>query len=66
MGHGQLRGAYVNVSNDELWLVNATISPTNGIPISEEDQTRNRKLLAKKNEIKHLIDTKKQGEQLYR
>jgi len=61
MGHGQLRGAYVNVSNDELWLVNATISPTNGIPISEEDQTRNRKLLAKKNEIKHLIDTKKQG-----
>lgn len=60
MGHGQLRGAYVNVSNDELWLVNATISPTNGIPISEEDQTRNRKLLAKKNEIKHLIDTKKQ------
>ena len=61
MGHGQLRGAYVNVSNNELWLVNATISPTNGIPISEEDQTRNRKLLAKKNEIKHLIDTKKQG-----
>ena len=61
MGHGQLRGAYVNVSNDELWLINATISPTSGIPISEEDQTRNRKLLAKKNEIKHLIDTKKQG-----
>jgi SsrA-binding protein len=61
MGHGQLRGAYVNVSNDELWLINATISPTSGIPISEEDQTRNRKLLAKKREIKHLIDTKKQG-----
>ena len=61
MGHGQLRGAYVNVSNDELWLVNATISPTSGILISEEDQTRNRKLLAKKREIKRLIETKKQG-----
>src|ERR1700679_2775404 len=61
MGHGQLRGAYVNVLNDELWLVNATISPTSGIPISEEDQTRNRKLLAKRREIKHLVDTKKQG-----
>jgi len=61
MGHGQLRGAYVNVLNDELWLVNATISPTSGIPISEEDQNRNRKLLAKRREIKHLVDTKKQG-----
>ena len=61
MGHGQLRGAYVNIFNGELWLVNATISPTSGIPISEEDQTRNRKLLAKKREINHLMEDKKQG-----
>jgi SsrA-binding protein len=61
MGHGQLRGAYVNVLSDELWLVNATINGTNGIPISESDQTRSRKLLAKRREIEHLQEAKKQG-----
>jgi SsrA-binding protein len=61
MGHGQLRGAYVTLRQAELYLVNATISPTKGIPISESDQTRNRKLLAKKREIKNLFDAKQQG-----
>jgi SsrA-binding protein len=61
MGHGQLRGAYVNVLSDELWLVNATINGTNGIPITEHDQTRSRKLLAKRREIESLQAAKKQG-----
>lgn len=61
MGHGQLRGAYVNILSDELWLVNATINGTNGIPISEHDQTRSRKLLAKRREIESLQAAKKQG-----
>lgn len=61
MGHGQLRGAYVTVKNDELFLINATISGTTGIPLSESDQTRARKLLAKRREIKALIEAKKQG-----
>jgi SsrA-binding protein len=61
MGHGQLRGAYVTVKQDELWLVNANISGTSGIPISESDQTRARKLLAKRREIKALIEAKQQG-----
>lgn len=61
MGHGQLRGAYVTVKNDELFLINATISGTNGIPISEADQTRARKLLARKREIATLIEAKQQG-----
>lgn len=61
MGHGQLRGAYVNVKDGELWLFNATISASNGIPISETDQTRNRKILAKRREIEHLIELKQQG-----
>lgn len=61
MGHGQLRGAYVNVKDGELWLFNATISGSNGIPISETDQTRNRKILAKRREIEHLIELKQQG-----
>jgi SsrA-binding protein len=61
MGHGQLRGAYVTVKQDELFLINATISPTSGIPIAESDQTRARKLLAKRREIKALVEAKQQG-----
>jgi SsrA-binding protein len=61
MGHGQLRGAYVTLKSDELFLINATISPSSGIPISESDQTRARKLLAKRREIKALVDAKTQG-----
>jgi SsrA-binding protein len=61
MGHGQLRGAYVTVKGDELMLINATISGTAGIPISESDQTRARKLLAKRREITQLIEAKQQG-----
>lgn len=61
MGHGQLRGAYVTIRLGELWLVNATIAGTNGIPISDSDKTRARKLLAKKREITALIESKQQG-----
>lgn len=61
MGHGQLRGAYVTVNNNELYLFNATINGTTGIPISESEQTRNRKLLAKSREIKALVEAKQQG-----
>lgn len=61
MGHGQLRGAYVTVKQDELFLINATISGTSGIRISESDQTRARKLLAKRREIKALVAAKQQG-----
>ena len=61
MGHGQLRGAYVNVKDDELWLMNATINGTNSMPISEQDQTRNRRLLAKRREIDALVEAKQQG-----
>src|ERR1700733_6642555 len=61
MGHGQLRGAYVTVKNDELFLINATISPSSGIPIDESSQTRDRKLLAKKREIAKLVESKQQG-----
>lgn len=61
MGHGQLRGAYVTLKQGELFLINATISGTNGIPISESDQTRARRLLAKRREIEALIEAKQQG-----
>jgi SsrA-binding protein len=61
MGHGQLRGAYVTVKDNELWLLNATIHGTNGVPISESDQVRTRKLLVKRRDIDRLVDAKQQG-----
>lgn len=61
LGHGQLRGAYVTVKNNELWLINASIAGTNGIPIDETDQTRARKLLIKRKEIEQLMAAKQQG-----
>jgi SsrA-binding protein len=61
MGHGHLRGAYVTVKGDELFLINATIAGTNGIPIEESDQTRARKVLAKRREIDALVAARQQG-----
>jgi SsrA-binding protein len=60
-GHGQLRGAYVTVKDGELWLINATITTSPGIIISESEQTRARKLLLKHREIAELIAAKQQG-----
>ena len=61
MGHGELRGAYVTFKDGELFLLNATIHGTAGIPIDETMQTRTRKLLVKKREIDHLTAAKQQG-----
>jgi len=61
-GHGHLRGAYVTVKDGELWLFNATITSSPGITISEQDQTRSRKLLAKRREINQLIAQKQAGQ----
>lgn len=61
MGHGHLRGAYVTLKDNELWLINATIVGTSGVKVPETDQTRTRKLLAKQREIEHLAEAKKQG-----
>jgi SsrA-binding protein len=61
LGHGQLRGAYVTIRGGELWLVNATINGTRGIPIPEREQSRDRRLLAKHREIEALAQAKQQG-----
>lgn len=60
-GHGHIRGAYVTVKDNELWLLNATITGDNSAKIAEEEQTRSRKLLAKRKEIDALIAAKQQG-----
>lgn len=61
LGHGHLRGAYVTVKDGELLLINTTIAGTAGMPINEADQTRARRLLAKRREIQALIAAKQQG-----
>lgn len=61
-GRGQLRGAYVTVKDNELWLINATITGDTGIPIAEPDQTRARKLLASRRQINELVALKQQGQ----
>jgi SsrA-binding protein len=61
MGRGHLRGAYVTLKGDELFLINATIAGTSGIPIEASEQTRARKLLAKRREINALVEAKQQG-----
>lgn len=61
MGHGQLRGAYVTVKDGELWLINAQINRTKGVNISEQEETRSRKLLAKRREIDRLIEARQEG-----
>ena len=61
MGHGQLRGAYVTVKDNQLWLLNSTINGTAGIPIPETEQSRTRRLLAKRKQIDDLIAAKQQG-----
>lgn len=62
MGHGHLRGAYVTFKDGELFLINATIAGTAGIPIDESGQTRARKVLAKRREIQALMAAKQQGQ----
>ena len=63
-GHAVLRGAYVTVKDNELWLVNAMISNGKTFEIPESEQTRARKLLAHRREINTMISAKQQGNTL--
>ncbi len=61
MGQGSLRGAYVTVKDNELYLLNSLVGQVGGISLSEDEQHRTRKLLAKRREIDALIAAKQQG-----
>ncbi len=61
LGHGQLTGSYVTVKGNELMLINATINGTGSIRIGDSEQTRTRRLLAKRKEIDQMIEAKNQG-----
>lgn len=61
LGHGQLRGAFVTIKDGELWLTNSQITSGRGVAIETDNQTRSRKLLAKRREIEALEAAKQQG-----
>jgi SsrA-binding protein len=62
LGHVQLKGSYVTISNDELWLVNASFSvKSNDKGNQRTVDSRSRKLLAKRSQIDKLVEAKKQG-----
>jgi len=62
-GHVQLRGAFVSVKNDELWLNNASFS----LKLNQKGETDRsidtspRKLLANRKQITALLAKKKDG-----
>lgn len=62
LGRAHLRGAYIQVMNNELYLMNATITPFQGGTVtSSMEPTRARKLLVKKRELETLKAAKQQG-----
>lgn len=61
--HASLQGAFVQIKDEEAWLVNAQIMPvkTNAAQLPSDKQIQNRKLLLKRKEISQLIAAKQQG-----
>ncbi len=63
-GHIQLKGSYVTIRNDELWLNNASFSlklNQKGQPGARTIDTEPRKLLASRKQITTLAARKKDG-----
>lgn len=63
-GHIQLKGAFVTIKNDELWLNNASFSlklNQKGDANARSIDTTPRKLLASRKQIASLAERKKQG-----
>ncbi|MEK7452271.1 MAG: SsrA-binding protein SmpB [Patescibacteria group bacterium] len=57
-GHVQLKGSFLHVFKDELWLKNAFISPYGPAGNREVVSDRDRKVLVHKRELKRLIGKK--------
>lgn len=61
-GRASLKGSYVVLRNNEFYLMGANIPPYQPLNApSDYNPERSRKLLLKKNEIKHLIGKSKEG-----
>jgi len=63
LGHGILRGSFVTVKENEIWLNNFQINPlkTNMAHMPESERTRPRKLLVTNKQKNELIEAKKSG-----
>src|SRR5664279_608801 len=60
--HAQLRGAFVTIRDDELWLNNTSLTlKTSGKTNEPTVDTSPRKLLAKRKEIDQIMAAKKDG-----
>ena len=63
-GHVPLKGAFVSLKNNELWLNNASFSlrlNVRGEANTRSVDTSARKLLVSKKQLAHFTDAKKQG-----
>lgn len=60
-GHVSLKGSYVVVNRGELWLLNAHVSPYKFARPEQHEETRSKKLLVSKAEIKRLTAMKQNG-----
>lgn len=63
-GHVQLKGAYAEIVNGELWLLNAHISPYPAAKLSDYQPTRSRKLLVHKRELEQFASARQSGQAL--
>ncbi len=57
---GSFTGSYIKILGEELFLLNAQITPYKFADNREYDPKRTRKLLLKKKEIQHLIEQSNQ------
>ena len=66
MGHGILKGSYVQIKDDGAWLINMQVNPliTNAAHLPEQDRTRSRRLLIKLGELDQLREEKTAGRQV--
>ena len=66
MGHGVLRGSYVQIKDDGAWLINLQVNPlqTNFAHLPEETRDRSRRLLLKARELDDLRTAKTGGRQI--
>lgn len=66
MGHGVLRGTYVQIKDDGAWLINMQVHPlqTNFAHLPEDSRDRSRRLLLKARELDDLRSAKTDGRQI--
>jgi len=57
-GHMSLKGAYITLHDQELWLINSFVPHYQNHPSTRYDESRSRKVLLKSREISSIIGKK--------